>query len=435
MVAGLVGLLVAVPSVAVAAGSEVVARDPVRVAVASINTSTELLQEEFDGAGLNVVVEGYEFEQIMDLLADESSLERPDIALLDHRRWSDKLGGLVSAGQVVPLRRFGLVQPSLNRRFGDYLAGLGSSDGMPYAIPASVGLKSLVWYPPEAFGQAGYQVPETWDEMMALSQQMVDNEQVPWCMAMGSEMTRVDSTGWVGTDWVEDIMLRTAGPDAYDAWTRGDLPFNSDQVRRAWELYGQVLFTEGFVLETPADILGVEWFLALAPLLEDPPGCWMHRQGAFAAPWLTGVSPESSGDVTVFGFPGIDAGLPQAALVGNDWAVVSHLPANPRERSELGKVIRFIASPRFGTHALAAAANGWLSAHRRFNLNQYPDEWTTLQAEYVRSAQRDGGLREDGSDQMPDVVDEAFFAGIRDYITGTRSLDQILTDIDTAWPE
>jgi alpha-glucoside transport system substrate-binding protein len=306
---------------------------------------------------------------------------------------------------------------------------------MPYAIPASVGLKSLVWYPPEAFGQAGYQVPETWDEMMALSQQMVDNEQVPWCLAMGSEMTRVDSTGWVGTDWVEDIMLRTAGPDAYDAWTRGDLPFNSDQVRRAWELYGQVLFTEGFVLEPPEDILTTPFWDALAPLLEDPPACWMHRQASFAAPWVASSGGVLGQDATVFGFPRIDPGMPQAALVGNDWAVVSHVPANPRERSELGKVIRFIASPRFGTHALAAAGNGWLSAHRRFNLNQYPDEWTTLQAEYVRSAQRDGGLREDGSDQLPDVVDEAFFAGIRDYITGTRSLDQILTDIDTAWPE
>jgi alpha-glucoside transport system substrate-binding protein len=406
-----------------------VAPDPVSVAVPS---NADVFQEEFDAAGLNVIVEGLAQDEMIAAL-EEGPPSAPDVAFLYQ---PNDVGELAAAGRVVSLREFGLVQPSLDQRFGAYLAGLGSVDGTPYAVSASVGLKSLVWYPPDDFRDVGYQVPVTWDEMMTLSQQIADTGDAAWCMAMGSPDPFGDATGWVGTDWIEDILLRTAGTDVYDAWTRGDLPFSSPEVTRAWEIYGQVLFTEGFVLESPEEILSAPWWEALGPLLWDPPGCWMHRQASFAAQTVTDQGGVLGQNVAVFGFPTIDPDLPRAGLIGAELAVVSHVPNNPRERSDLGRVVRFIASPQFGTHALAALP-GWISAHQRFNDTWYTDEVKVLAAQYVDAARHDDGLRFDGSDLMPEPVNLAFFAGIRDYITADRDLDTILarraTDPTDRW--
>ena len=38
------------------------------------------------------------------------------------------------------------------------------------------------------------------------------------------------ATGWMFTDWVEDMMLRTVSPEDYDAWTTNELPFNDPKV-------------------------------------------------------------------------------------------------------------------------------------------------------------------------------------------------------------
>ena len=45
---------------------------------------------------------------------------------------------------------------------------------------------------------------------------------MPWCVGAESG----GATGWVLTDWIEDIMLRTAGPDVYDQWVAHEIPFN-----------------------------------------------------------------------------------------------------------------------------------------------------------------------------------------------------------------
>ena len=66
-------------------------------------------------------------------------------------------------------------------------------------------MKSLVWYVPENFEDAGYDVPETMEELMALTEQIVADGETPWCIGLGSG----GATGWPATDWVEDMMLRT----------------------------------------------------------------------------------------------------------------------------------------------------------------------------------------------------------------------------------
>jgi alpha-glucoside transport system substrate-binding protein len=83
--------------------------------------------------------------------------------------------------------------------------------------------KSLVWYPKDDFDAAGYTVPETWDELLALTQQIADDGDPAWCIGIESGA----ATGWPATDWTEETMLRTTSLENYDAWVLGDLDFAS----------------------------------------------------------------------------------------------------------------------------------------------------------------------------------------------------------------
>src|SRR5690606_34855788 len=186
-------------------------------------------------------------------------------------------GPLAERGLIVSLEDLGFDMDEINALFGEAFVALGEYNGEHYGLPTNINLKSMVWYPKAAFDAAGYQVPTTWDELIALSDQIVADGSTPWCIGFQSE----GSTGWPATDWMEDIMLRTAGPDVYDQWVNHEIPFNDPAVVRAGEVFGEILFTDGYVLGGAADTAEIPFGDAPGPMFQDPPGCWLHRQASF----------------------------------------------------------------------------------------------------------------------------------------------------------
>ena len=120
----------------------------------------------------------------------------------------------------------------------------------------------------------------------------------PWCVGFESG----GATGWPATDWMEDIMLRTAGPDVYDQWIAHEIPFNDPAVESAAQVFGDVMFPEGNVLggadQTPATAFGE----APTPMFDDPPSCWLHRQASFINAFFPGGA-EAGVDYDWFPFP------------------------------------------------------------------------------------------------------------------------------------
>jgi len=182
-----------------------------------------------------------------------------------------------SSGNAVSLEDMGFDIAQLNSTFGEYFMSLGEFEGEHYGLPSNINLKSMVWYPKDDFDAAGYQIPKTWDEMLALSDQIVADGGTPWCVGFQSE----GSTGWPATDWMEDIMLRTAGLDVYNQWVTHDIPFNDPAVANAAEMFGDVMFAPGYVLGGAENTPSIPFGEAPLPMFEDPPGCWLHRQASF----------------------------------------------------------------------------------------------------------------------------------------------------------
>ncbi|QBI21828.1 carbohydrate ABC transporter substrate-binding protein [Egibacter rhizosphaerae] len=285
-------------------------------------------------------------------------------------------------------------------------------------------LKSLVWYPVPEFEEAGYSAPETWDELEDLTAQMVDDGNVPWCIGIESS----GATGWPATDWVEDIMLRTAGLEATDAWVEGELEFASDEVRGAFEHFEDITggFSDEYVLGGNTGMVTTNFGDSSEPMFEDPPACYMHRQAQF----IQGFFPEEVQEnpeehVDFFPFPPIDEEHGNPALTAGD--IASLFTDNPAAE----ELVQHMATAEAGEPW--AEAGGFLSAHEGFDTSLYPTDIEQRQGEFLTEA---SFARFDPSDDMPaEVGTGAFWTEIVDWIAGETDLDSAVEGIDESFPE
>ena len=146
-----------------------------------------------------------------------------------------------------------------------------------YGFFYKVDVKSLVWYSPENFEDAGYEVPNTLEELKALTDQIVADGGTPWCIGLGSG----GATGWPATDWVEDMMLRTQSPDVYDRWVSNELKFDDPIVIAAIEEFGAFAGNDAYVAGGAGAVASTDFRDSPKGLFSSPPQCYMHRQASF----------------------------------------------------------------------------------------------------------------------------------------------------------
>jgi alpha-glucoside transport system substrate-binding protein len=323
-------------------------------------------------------------------------------------------------GQLVPLWDEALALYDAN--FQPAWTELASVDGTPYGMFHRVNAKGWVWYNKPAWAEAGWEVPTTWDELMALQEEMKATGIAPWCDGIGSDA----ATGWKGTDWIENIMLRTQSLDVHDAWVAHELPFGSDEVKSAFETLGGIWMDEELTYGGPQTVALTNFRDPAGWLFGDEPLCWMHMQGSFVTSFFPeDVQADLDNQVGVFMLPPIDESLPFALEVGGDQYVVF----KGKDRPEVRKFIEFL-----GTADSAepwASTGGALFPHLGQDLNWYPTELERTMAEAITSAP---AARFDGSDNMDSAVNLAFWKGITDWVSGNRSLEEALGDIDETLP-
>jgi alpha-glucoside transport system substrate-binding protein len=327
----------------------------------------------------------------------------------------------IQAG-AVSLEDLGIDVAALEETYGEYLMSLGESGGEHYGIPTNTNFKSMIWYPVDDFDAAGYQVPTTWDELIALSDQIVADGGTPWCVGYKSE----GSTGWPATDWMEDIMLRTAGPEVYDQWVAHEIPFNDPAVEHAGELFGEVMFTEGYVLGGAENTPSIDFGDAPAPMFEDPPGCWLHRQASFINAFFP-EDAEAGVDYDWFPFPPIDQ---EGALFAGELTMAFRNAPEVRDFME-----------RFASEEVQCAMGGEPgSARLSGNINVGPDCYENQiladASVVLTDAIASGTGRFDASDLMPpEVGTGSEWTGMVEYMQGgPDALPGILEEIEASWP-
>ncbi|MCT7377779.1 ABC transporter substrate-binding protein [Chelativorans salis] len=293
-------------------------------------------------------------------------------------------------------------------------------DGEPqlFAFPYKIDVKSLVWYVPENFEDAGYEVPETMEDLKALTEQIVADGGTPWCIGLGSG----GATGWPATDWVEDMMLRTQPPEVYDQWVTNEMPFDDERVVAAIEEFGWFAKNGDFVDGGTEAVASTDFRDSPNGLFSFPPKCYMHHQASFI-PSFFPEGTELGVDADFFYFPayeGKDLGTPVLGA-GTLFAITS-------DSEPARAFIEFLKTPI--AHELWMAQSGFLTPYTEANREAYANEPLKKQGDILTSATT---FRFDGSDLMPGRIGAgAFWTGMVDYVGG-ESAESVAEDIQREW--
>ena len=337
----------------------------------------------------------------------------PDIVALPGPGLMISLG---KAGKLVDLKKM-LDMGQIRKDYAQGWLDLGTVDNKQFGLFYKAATKGLFWYNPKALKAIGIdKTPDTWDEMMKDARMIIDKGKTPFAVGVESGA----ASGWVGTDWIENIFVRLHGPKKYKEWQDGKLAWTSPEVKEAWEYFGQVVANEKMVYGGKQYVLSTGFGDAHAPLFSNPPKAYFHQQASFIQSFIQKAFPDlkPGEDFNFFGFPSINPKYAKAVESAGDVLVAFN------DTPQAKAFLNYLASVEAQTYW---AKIGNLVPNRNVPLTAFPDELTKNAAEILSKAEI---VVFDAGDMMPSDVNNAFFSSVVSYIQDPGKLDSILENLD-----
>lgn len=264
---------------------------------ASLN---EVLQPLLDACGITLKPESTRDQAVLDTRVNAGT--PPDIAFWNVSQlvqYKDKLKAMDELG-------------ANRNNYADFFVKPGTIEDRWLGLPVKADVKSIIWYSPANFEALGYAVPKTWDELNSLVDKMAADGNVPWSMGFESS----DSTGWAGSDFIQDILLVQQGPDYVNSIISGDVAYNDAGVKQAYELYGKWAKDPKYTVGGAQGTLSTPFLQAIYKPFADPPEAMMVKQSGFAGDEIAKQFPDlkQGTDYDFFVIPDI-----QGLQGGADW--------------------------------------------------------------------------------------------------------------------
>lgn len=292
--------------------------------------------------------------------------------------------------------------------------------GKVYGVWNKLDAKSLLWFRRDVFAKEGWSPPATWDELTVLTEDIIAAGYTPWCVYLGSDA----ADGWFATDVLESILLRSEGPEVYDAWTSHQIPFDDPRVASATARLAELALGEGHQSETGSDTADLQFWLGARGLVRPNPECVMTPFASFITGFLF---PDELPLVGVSEFPSLDPRYSDSLVGGGTYAVAI------ADRPEVREVIRFITNPGFGLEGARAIGN--IPPNAGFDISLIEDPLTRTLSSIVYDSLRDDLFRFDGSDLMPvEIGAGAFWEGMVTLFRENGSdVEGVLGRIERVW--
>lgn len=369
---------------------------------------------------------------------------------------------LVGQGALTPLPNS--VGANVELGWDHAWSDAGTVDGTFYGAPVMASVKSFVWYSPEAFRKAGYEIPSTWSDIVSLTDRISDDHPdgsvTPWCLGVSDG----DATGWVLSDWLEETLLSSGGTGGYDAWASHKIALDSSEAVDALDSVGSLLFTDGHVpggregvmSRTPREagqqltdgtcmmMLGsssLETVIAEEPgvsgtadIASGAPGTPVAPTGAAGSTPAGTASPGESGrsgaDMSAFVLPRAeDNDVATPVIAGGDYLVsLSHESGTSAAATA---VMDYLTSAEWAQERVSLG--GMATANRGVDAADAGSEATSRATQILQS--RQSVIRLDASDSMPSGVGAGeLWVALTSWGSGRVSSQAALTQAEDAWP-
>ncbi|GEK80467.1 alpha-glucoside ABC transporter substrate-binding protein [Agrococcus baldri] len=370
-----------------------------------------------DCTGIDVVYEGSsEFEAQINVRVQGGN--PPDLAIFPQ---PGLLASVVGTGSVLEAPE--AVQANAQEFWTEDWQNYGTVDGTFYAAPLMASVKGFVWYSPSVWEENGWEVPTTLDELDELTATVAESDVTPWCVGFGSG----EATGWPGTDWIEDYVLRLHGPEVYDQWITHEIPFNDPMIVEAMDRVGELIKNPDYVnggIGDVSTIANTDFGEAGLPVMDGE--CAMHHQASFYEGFWSddnSVEVAEDGDVWAFILPGTEADA--SAVTGGGEFVGAFSDAE-----EVVAVQTYLSSAEWANSRVSLG--GVISANS--GLDPANASSPLLQSAVETLQDPETTFRFDGSDLMPGAVGSGtFWSGLIDWITGEET-QSVLDQVESSWP-
>ncbi|SCL28984.1 alpha-glucoside transport system substrate-binding protein [Micromonospora pallida] len=330
------------------------------------------------------------------------------------------LAGLPGPGQMAEYAKAGRLLPlddvldmdTYRADTAPALVELGKAEGKVHGVFIKAAIKGLIWYNPKVHDY-GANPPKTWADLTTQAKANQGKAQSTWCLGLESAA----ASGWPGTDWIEDLVLRTAGPEVYVRWYEGKVKWSDPAIRRAFQMYADEVVANSYGGGKTA--VATNFGDAGDPLFASPAGCQFLHQASFITGFSQFKSHQAGTDYNFLPFPDIDpqyAGAVEGA--GDLFGMFKDTPAAK-------SLMRYLVTAE--AQEIWVKAGGALSANK--NAASYPDDVSKRSADILANAKT---FVFDASDSMPTAMNDAFFKAMVALTNGSKNIDQVLTDLDNA---
>ena len=277
---------------------------------------------------------------------------------------------------------------------------------------------SLIWYDISKFEK--YNITfDSFETLLSDTKKIADEGSSPWCANSESS----SSTGWIQTNWLEDILLTKYGPEVYDKWSRLEIRASNIKIYSSLKIIGELVFYENHIYNGTQSIRNNEFRNLPQIMLNDSTSCFLSWSGHYFKYYI----PENYEYLKDYGVVAVPTINFQNSVVGiGDNIVLT-------KNDDLSKeVMSKILSKNFGETWSSHSDSEFISANKYFDENTITNQLTKHEFQIVHSAMNIDNFRYDASELMARPVGAndlwVFFINYLDQ--GEGQLVKLLNNLD-----
>jgi alpha-glucoside transport system substrate-binding protein len=329
-----------------------------------------------------------------------------------------QLHALISQGKVVRLDTF-LDMNQIRRDYSQYWISLASYNGGLYAVLPKANSKGTIWYNPKQFTANDYTVPQTWNDLVALSDKIASSGKYPWALGVESGA----ASGWPGADWIDQIYLSLNGPDMVNQWVAHKIKWTDPSVKNAFQMFGEIVNGTHYITGAPQSILTTNFQDASYLPYDSPPKAYMDYLGDFTAGFITAQFPgiTAGTDYDFFPFPTINPAYAGAVTGGADMVFAM------KDNSAIRQYMQYLSTAE--AQEIWVRQGGASSINKSVPLSAYPNDVQRAAGKQLSQAPI---FRNSPDDLMPTAMESAYWRGVLEYISNPSQLNSILSTLESA---
>ena len=324
-----------------------------------------------------------------------------DIAIMPNPQGVTNLGEkniILPIEEVVP-------KSKIESSFSNHLINVTSSDvtNLNYGVFFRLFPNSLIWYDVKKFEKIGSPEFESFNELLEFTKQNASENSNIWCLDIESG----GSTGWVATNWLEDLLIHHYGTEIYDKWYLQELKPSNEEVVYSIIDIGRLVYPNNYVFGGYERVVRKEFRNNFSNLTNQDLSCIFSWSGHYSSYYFP-KNLEYGEDFDFMKFPSINN---KNAMIG-----IGDILVATNKKDTTVKVLNHLIDENFGKLWMSKIDATYIPANIN-NLNKIENPMTKKEQIFVSKALEENMFRYDASELMERKIgSDALWKALKNYI-------------------